>query len=154
MSAEFRALVASRVHGSIRYTVARAQIVNAGDAYLMLLAPMAAVNGRSTLHDVTARIATEVPETSTRVMVLYRASNGFARPGPRSDNGFRSTFDGRFDVQVRQSLPFINFSNARWEMLLAVRNFFRDSSIDQSLYDELFVVRPPKRVVGGVALHF
>ena len=48
----------------------------------------------------------------------------------------------------------MNFSNARWEMLLAVRNFFRDASCDQSLYDELFVIRPPKRVVGGVTLHF
>ena len=154
MSAELRALVASRVHGSIRYTVARAQILNAGDAYVMLLAPMTAAAGRTTLHDVTARVETELPETSTRVMVLYRASNGFAQPGTRSENGSRSAFDGRFDVQLRQSLPFMNFSNARWEMLLAVRSFFRDASIDQSLYDELFVVRPPKRVVGGVALHF
>jgi len=48
----------------------------------------------------------------------------------------------------------MNFSNARWEMLFAVRNFFRDASCDQSLYDELLVVRPPKRVVGGVTLHF
>jgi hypothetical protein len=39
-------------------------------------------------------------------------------------------------------------------MLIAVRNFFRDAGTDQSLYDELFVVRPPKRVVGGVTLHF
>ena len=57
-------------------------------------------------------------------------------------------------MQVRQSLPFMNFSNARWEMLLAVRNFFRESAADQSVYDELLVVRPPKRVVGGVTLHF
>lgn len=154
MSAEFRALVASRVHGSIRYTVARAQILDAGDAYVMLLAPLAATAGRSTLHDVTARVETQVPETNTRVMILYRASNGFAQPGPRSDKGSPTSFDGRFDVQVRQSLPFMNFCNARWEMLLAVRNFFRDASIDQSLYDELYVVRPPKRVVGGVSLHF
>jgi hypothetical protein len=62
--------------------------------------------------------------------------------------------DGRFDVQVRQSLPFMNFSSAKWEMLLAVRNFFREGAADQSIYDELLVVRPPKRVVGGVTLHF
>ena len=86
-------------------------------------------------------------------MVLYRVSNGFAQPGGRGRLA-GSSLDGRFDVQVRQSLPFMNFSNARWEMLLAVRNFFRDASCDQSLYDELLVVRPPKRVVGGVTLHF
>ena len=39
-------------------------------------------------------------------------------------------------------------------MLVAVRNFFRDTSDDQSVYDELLVVRPPKRIVGGVTVHF
>ena len=48
----------------------------------------------------------------------------------------------------------MNFSNARWEMLIAVRNFFREAGTEQSVYDELLVVRPPKRVVGGVTLRF
>lgn len=151
-SAEFRAVIASRVHGSVEYSVARAEILQAGDNYLMLLAPVAAPTGRSTVQDVTARIDAQVPETATRVMVLYRLSNGFADAGVRPKG--RSGVEGRFDVQVRQSLPFMNFSTARWEMLLAVRNFFRDASCDQSLFDELYVVRPPKRVVGGVTLHF
>ena len=76
--------------------------------------------------------------------------NGFAGLDDPADRGV----DGRFDLQVNQALPFMNFSNARWEMLLAVRNFFRDASSDQSLFDELLVVRPPTRVVGGVTLHF
>lgn len=154
VSAEFRAVIASRVHGAVQYSVARGQIVQAGNEYVMLLAPVAARTGVDTVQDLTARIDTEVPETSTRVMVLYRLSNGFVQPGSRGEAASRPALDGRFDVQVRQSLPFMNFSNARWEMLLAVRNFFRDASCDQSLYDELFVVRPPKRVVGGVTLHF
>lgn len=152
-STEFRAVIASRVHGALEYSVARAQILQSGDNYLMLLAPMAGAGGKETVQDITARVDTEVPETATRVMVLYRISNGFAQPGGRGDS-MSHAFDARFDVQVRQSLPFMNFSNARWEMLLAVRNFFRDASCDQSLYDELFVIRPPKRVVGGVTLHF
>jgi hypothetical protein len=151
---EFRAVIASRVHGSVQYSVARAQILQtAATDYVMLLAPAAARTGSNTVQDMTARVETEVPETSTRVIVLYRLSNGFAQPAGRPD-GARPAIDGRFDVQVRQSLPFMNFSNARWEMLLAVRNFFRDASCDQSIYDELLVVRPPKRVVGGVTLHF
>jgi hypothetical protein len=48
----------------------------------------------------------------------------------------------------------LNFSNARWEMLLAVRNFFREDGWEQSVYDERLVVRPPKRLVGGVTLRF
>lgn len=153
-SAEFRAVVASRVHGSVRYSAARGQILRSGDDYLMLLAPAAARRGTTTVQDMTARVEADIAETATRVMVLYRLSNGFARPGDTLDSSARPGLDGRFDVQVRQSLPFMNFSNARWEMLLAVRNFFRDASCDQSIYDELFVVRPPKRVVGGVTLHF
>jgi hypothetical protein len=154
VSAEFRAVVASRVHGSVRYSVARGQILKAGDSYVMLLAPAAARVGSDVLQDLTARIDAEVPETSTRVMAIYRLSNGFAQSGGRGAAAVRPALDGRFDIQVRQSLPFMNFSSARWEMLLAVRNFFRDSTCDQSLYDELFVVRPPTQVVGGVTLHF
>lgn len=153
-SAEFRAVIASRVHGSVQYSVARGEILQAGDDYVMLLAPIAARTGENTIQDMTARFETDVPETATRVMVLYRLSNGFAQPGTPGQGLARPALDGRFDVQVRQSLPFMNFSSARWEMLLAVRNFFRDASTDQSLFDELFVVRPPTQVVGGVTLHF
>jgi hypothetical protein len=39
-------------------------------------------------------------------------------------------------------------------MLVAVRNFFRDTVPDQSVYDELLVVHPPKRIVGGLTLKF
>ena len=60
----------------------------------------------------------------------------------------------RFDVQVNQALPFLNFTGAQWEMLVAVRNLFRDDLLDASVYDELLVVRPPKRVVGGVTVRF
>ena len=66
----------------------------------------------------------------------------------------RGFFYARFDVQVHQSLPFMDFSSAKWEMLVAVRNFFRDAAPDQSVYDELLVVRPPKRVIGGLTLKF
>jgi hypothetical protein len=103
------------------------------------------------IHDVATSLETDVPETATRVIVLCRVSNGFAR---RDLTAERPAIDSRFDVQVHQSLPFMDFSNTRWEMLLAVRNFFHESAIDQSVYDELLVVRPPKRIVGGLTLHF
>ena len=60
----------------------------------------------------------------------------------------------RFGVQVNQPRPFLNFSSAQWEMLLAVRTLFRDDPLDGSVYDELLVVRPPKRVLGGVTVRF
>jgi hypothetical protein len=39
-------------------------------------------------------------------------------------------------------------------MLIAVRSLFREELLDSSVYDEIFVVRPPKRIVGGVTVRF
>ena len=102
------------------------------------------------LQSVSTSIQTEVPETSTRVVVLYRISNALARQGAQNDH----TIDARFDVEVHQSLPFLDFSTAKWEMLIGVRNFFRETVADQSVFDELLVVRPPKRLVGGLTMRF
>jgi hypothetical protein len=149
-----RAALASRFHGSIEYSVTRARSASPDNpAFLLMFAPSAAGAEPTRIHDVSTSIETEVPETSTRVVVLYRVSNAFARP--RSTTVAQTAcLDARFDVQVRQSLPFMDFSSAKWEMLVAVRNFFRETATDQSIYDELLVVRPPKRIVGGLTLKF
>jgi hypothetical protein len=144
-------IVADRVHGSLHYTMARARWNPAGDdlAYLLLLPTSAVRVGLENVHDVSASVETTVPETATRVLVLYRVSNGFART-----TGESPAVDSRFDLQVRQSLPFMDFSSAKWEMLVSVRDFFYDAALDQSIFDELLAVRPPKRVVGGLTLRF
>jgi hypothetical protein len=147
-----RTAIANRVHGSVEYTQTQARWNPTGDlTYLVLVAPSAVRLEAERIHDVSTSIETDVPGTSTRVIVLFRVSNAFAQ---HDTLGGRPAFDSRFDVQVRQSLPFMNFCGARWEMLLAVRNFFRETVADQSTYDELLVVRPPKRVVGGLTLRF
>ncbi len=152
VSAGLRASLAQRVHGSIEYTITRARWRTGDDALVAeAVAPSVVRLAPEQIHDVTTSIETDVPETATRLLFLYRVSNGFAAPAATTD---RPTVDARFDVQVRQSLPFMDFSAARWEMLVAVRNFFRDSAPDQSVYDELLVVRPPKRIVGGLTLKF
>jgi len=152
VSGGIRAAIADRVHGSVEYTVTRAHW-NVGDdaMYALVLAPSTIRSTPERIHDVATSIETDVPETATRVLVLYRVSNGFASPAAGTEH---PAIDARFDVQVRQSLPFMDFSTAKWEMLVAVRNFFRDSAPDQSVYDELLVVRPPKRIVGGLTLKF
>lgn len=63
-------------------------------------------------------------------------------------------FGARFDVKVTQALPFMNFRTSQWEMLVGVRNLFHDSLANASIYDELLVVRPPKRLVGGLTVKF
>ena len=61
--------------------------------------------------------------------------------------------DGRFDVQLNQALPF-GLGSTKWEVLVGIRNLFRDPNEPASIYDELLVVRPPKRVVGGFLVRF
>jgi len=147
-----RTLVADRVRGALEYSTVDARLTPSDSlpAVLLMLSPTPAMSTRSRVHALTTRVETEVPETATRVLVLYRIGNGVAGVGQDG----AGTTDARFDVQVRQSLPFMNLGNAKWEVLVAVRNFFRDLGPEQSAYDELLVVRPPKRVVGGVTLRF
>ena len=99
-SAAFRTVILGRVHGSVEYTMANAQMTPSGDlGYLMVVAPTVVRSAREHVHDLSTSIETQVPETSTRVLVLYRVNSGFARPSGAA----RSALDGRFDVQVRQS---------------------------------------------------
>jgi hypothetical protein len=35
-----------------------------------------------------------------------------------------------------------------------VRNLFRETAAETSVYDELLVARPPKRLVGGITVRF
>ncbi|MGH9141835.1 MAG: TonB-dependent receptor [Vicinamibacterales bacterium] len=150
LSAGIRAAIAGRVHGSIEYSLTRARLGSGDLGYMLVLDPVALdLDGRQ-IQDLATSIEAEVPETATRIVVLYRLSNAFARPATSQ----APAIDARFDVQVRQSLPFMDFSSAKWEMLVAVRNFFRESAADQSIYDELLVVHPPKRIVGGLTLKF
>ncbi|MDO8794361.1 MAG: hypothetical protein Q7J25_07060, partial [Vicinamibacterales bacterium] len=101
------------------------------------------------IHDVTTSLEAEVPLSATRVVVLYKLNNAFV-----SGDAERPGFDARFDLQVNQALPFMNFRTSQWEMLVGVRNLFHESLANASVYDELLVVRPPKRIVGGLTVKF
>jgi hypothetical protein len=148
--AAFRTQLAHGVRGRLEYSHTSARWHPTADtAYWVLLSPASGRPRLKDANDVAATVEADVPETSTRVLLLYRVSDAFARPLD-SPNGLAS----RFDVQVRQSLPFMDFGAARWEMLLGVRNFFHEGVVGSSVYDELLVVHPPKRVVGGLTLKF
>ena len=101
-------------------------------------------------HDLTTSIESVVPITATRVFLVYKINSALA-----GDAGSSVPHAGaRFDVQIRQSLPFLQFTSAQWEMLIAVRTLFREDMVGASVYDELLVMRAPKRVVGGVTVRF
>ncbi|HSC28929.1 MAG TPA: TonB-dependent receptor [Vicinamibacterales bacterium] len=140
-----------RLRGAIDYSVIQARWSGREDPSVIgAWAPGAVRPAREDLHDVTTSVVTEIPETATRVFVLYRINSGFTRP---STALLRPGLDGRFDLQVNQALPF-GPGGTRWEVLVGVRNLFRDPHDPGSVYDELLVVRPPKRVVGGVLVRF
>lgn len=147
--------LAENFRGSIDYSLSAAEWVEHPDAaeYAVLSrwVPSAVRPNRERIHDVTTSLETEIPYSATRVVVLYKLNNAFAA-NTRSVN--EPMFGSRFDLRVTQALPFMNFRTSQWEMLVGVRNLFHDSLANTSVYDELLVVRPPKRVVGGLTVKF
>lgn len=141
----------SHVRGTLDYSVTSAQWVSRGDmAAIAVWAPEAIRPRNEDIHDLTTSLESDIPQTSTRLFVLYKINDAFARGGEPS----HSSTDARFDVQVNQALPFMPLRSTRWEVLLGVRNLFRDQNDVASVYDELLVIRPPKRVIGGVLVKF
>ena len=141
------------LRASVDYTQADSRWVGVSpDARALAVVAASAIRtGREIVHDLTTTLESVLPGVHTRVFVLYKINSGFvARDAAQLDG----RPGARFEVQVNQALPFMNFTNAHWEMLVAVRNLFRDDLLDSSVYDELLVVRPPKRVVGGVTVRF
>lgn len=144
--------VAYGIHASVDYTQADTQWLrpSAGTASVALVSPSAIRRQFEQLRDLTTSVESEVPGVNTRIFVIYKINSGFARP----DAVKRPQPGSRFDVEVSQGLPFLNFSSAQWEMIVAVRNLFYEDLLDASVYDELQVVHPPKHVVGGVTVRF
>lgn len=144
--------LADNVRGSIDYSVAGADWANQPSRDRLRLARSAAAALREDgerIHDVTTTLETEFPQSDTRVFLLYKMNSAYARPDHPGPG-----LDGRWDVQINQGLPFMSFTNAEWEMLVGVRNLFREEVGETSVYDELLVVRPPKRLVGGITVKF
>jgi hypothetical protein len=141
-----------RVRGSVDYSVSRADWTTSPESALLAeWAPSLVRPTVERVHDFTTAVDTEFPETATRVHVVYKINSGFTNPVVTSHT---PTFDARFDVQVHQALPFMQFTSTDWAFLLAVRNLFRDPEGGSAAYDELLVVRPPKRIVGGLMVRF
>ena len=113
---------------------------------------LAALLSAERVHDFQATVDANIPRTSTKVYARYRIDTAFWSPQAER----LGSVDGgaRFHVRVNQSLPFLHFSNADWEMLLDVRNMFREDDSYASLYDEALVLRAPKRLVGGLLVKF
>jgi hypothetical protein len=139
------------VRASIDYTSAEAVWIRPSpDAEALSSAEVSLLPERDRhIHDITTSVDGTVPVTDTRVFVIFKVNSGFAHVDETAGR-----LGTRFDLQVNQALPFMRFSGAEWEMLVGLRSLFRDDLLDTSIYDELLVVRSPKRVVGGVTVRF
>jgi hypothetical protein len=138
------------VRASLDYMQTDAEWLDAGpDTDALSRVARSVVRTAERMHDLTASIESVVAPTATRIYALYKVNNAFA--GATGTAGHPGV---RFDVQVNQALPFLRMMSAEWEMLVAVSNVFREDLVDSSVYDEVLVVRPPKRVLGGVTVRF
>ncbi len=141
----------SRLRGSIAYELTEARWWPTASGQELLVLGFGPRPDREQLHGVATSLETDLPLTETHVYVAYRLNTGFTRlVGDTSSTGV----DSRFDVQLTQRLPFLDFSAAQWQVLFVVKNVFRDVARDSSFYDELLVVKPPTRILGGFVVRF
>jgi len=142
----------SRVRGSVAYEVTEARwMPGTQPGENLLLLGFKRRPSQERMHDVTTSLETDLPGISTHVYLAYRVNTAFLTD---TDTGVRGGLDSRFDLQVTQRLPFLDFTSARWQVLVAVKNMFREGARDGSVYDELLVVKPPTRVLGGFVVKF
>jgi len=143
------------VRGTIEYTVATAYwLPTESVGYLGRLRGLRSAGAglSENVYDLQTSLEATIPQTSTRVYAKYRVNTAFW--DGNADPLSRPSSNSRFNVRVNQSLPFLRFSNADWEMLVDIRNTFREPDAEASLYDEALALRAPKRIVGGLLVRF
>ena len=102
-------------------------------------------------HDLVTRVETFIDSTDTRVIAFYRVNHLSPEVEGKKASAVANTW---FDVQLRQGLPFLgSLTRADWEFLLAVRNLFYEPT-EGAVLDEVAVLNPPKRVLGGISVRF
>jgi hypothetical protein len=107
------------------------------------------------MHDLTTSVQTQIRQTRTRVLAVYRLStHPTLAPSLVRGNRGANALDSRFNLQVHQLLPFVGWNNTQWELVLAVRNLFYENFEDGTFLEEMSVIDSPARVLGGVTVHF
>jgi hypothetical protein len=134
------------LRGSMTYTYGRGRREAAVGPPDDLRQPLAV--GAAGFHDLVTRVETVIDRSGTRLLVLYRIN------ALNPDSELPTLTTSRFDLQLRQGLPFLgSLTRADWEVLLAYRNLFYEATEGATL-DELAVVDPPRRLLGGLSVRF
>ena len=145
--------VGTHLRGGLEYRISDVAWAIGDDAAAVgLVAPSALRPGRERMHDVMLRVDAAAPRTGTRLSAACRYNTRFTRGAIDDATPAGAT---RYDVQVYQGVPYLKNDAAQVELVFGVGNLVR-SGLESaaSLYDELLVVRPPTRVVGGVTVQF
>ncbi len=144
----FESRLGAQARAAIQYTVG-----HAGWRRLAAHSPILPVDAEATterVHDVAVSFDGTLPRTSTQVSFAYRL-NTYLLERDRSD---RPGAAGRFNVEVRQELPYQPIRGGSLNLVLGVRTMFRGLTDDASFFDELLTVAPPMRLVCGVQVGF
>ena len=103
-------------------------------------------------HDVVARLEAAIDDSDTRLVAFYRFNS--LLPGTEGGTDVDPLMSSRFDVQLSQGLPFLGaLTHADWDFVLAVRNLYYETDEGAAL-DELAVLNPPRRLLGGISVRF
>ena len=62
--------------------------------------------------------------------------------------------DGRFNVEIRQQLPYRPLGGGDLNLVVSARTLLRDLGPDGSYYDELMTLAPPLRITCGIQMRF
>ena len=135
------------IRGSMSYTWGRSR--RDGETHGDVIAVAGPDGG---FHDFAARVETVIEGTDTRLIAFYRLNR---MSGDEEESAVAaSPTSTRFDVQLSQGLPFLGaVTRADWDFLFAVRNLFYETA-EGAILDEIAVVNPPKRVLGGISVRF
>ena len=119
-------VVNDALRASVDYTQTDADVAARGPPIADALSALApsVLRRDERIHDLTASVESVSSPTATRFFVVYKLNTRVRRR--RTTSASCRGANARFDVQVNQALPFLNFTSAQWEMLVAVSNLFRD----------------------------
>lgn len=139
------------VSAAIAYSAASARWTGTRSAWLLRrTVPELARRGAEQIANVQTTVDVDVPRTSTAVLFDYRMSVTDQTDDTRR---FAPLGGGRFNLEVRQRLPFQPLDTGVLNLLVTLRTLLHDDP-NGSVYDELLTLRPPTRFTGGVQLRF
>jgi hypothetical protein len=151
-SVRYEGAFVRRFSGTVEYALGDADWrATRQTRHVRRVAPSAARSDHERLHDLTMAVSAQIPESSTRLSVAYRISSAFSQD---TGENRAPALGGRFDIEMRQMLPYRLSRGSTLELLFAARSLSRDFREPGSLYDELLTVAPPMRVLGGLQVRF